>query len=487
MFALKQTKALVVGDVMLDRYDIGTVSRISPEAPVPVLLKERDRSVLGGAANVAANMCAAGQDVWIMSVTGEDQNGLVLESMLREKGIHTEYVIQSPCRHTIQKTRFVTKDGQQLLRMDEEDICDISNDEVERLIGQVREGISSFDVIVMSDYLKGTLIEGLAQKIIELARDSYIPVLIDIKDRNTDKYKGAYLLKPNRFELNAITGLPVDTIDEVVTAGKNLLGKCYARYVLVTVGIEGMILIGDMDNQGIKVKFYPSIEAEVYDVSGAGDTALAYLGYGIASGYGIDKSVNIANMAASIQVSKKGTSIVYLDEVEKKLNGGLIQIAERKELELADLAVLRKRKMGKKIIFTNGCFDILHVGHIRYLQEASKLGDILVVGINSDDSVKRLKGERRPINTVQDRSEMLAAYSFIDYIVVFDDDTPINLIQALQPDYLVKGADYQNIKNVVGADIVVSYGGQVVLIDFVEGKSTTNIINKLNQENCKWV
>jgi len=369
--------------------------------------------------------------------------------------------------------------------MDEENVNNITNSEVVQLITLISGSISTFDVIVMSDYLKGTLVETLTQKIIKLASEANIPILIDIKDTNTKKYKGAFLVKPNRLELKRITGFPVNTTEEIIKAGRSLLDNCQAKYVLVTVGSEGMILVGREERQNVYIKIYQSIAAEVYDVSGAGDTALAYLGFAVASGNGMDESVNIANVAASIQVSKKGTSVVYLEEVEKKLNSGSIQIAAKKRIDLDSLPLLRQNKISKKITFTNGCFDILHVGHIRYLQEASRLGDILVVGINSDDSVKRLKGDSRPINTIQDRSEMLAAYPFIDYIVVFDDDTPINLIKALRPDYLVKGADYKRIEDVVGWDVVTSYGGQVALIDFVKGRSTTKIINKIYQENKK--
>lgn len=478
IFSLKEKyrKILVIGDAMLDTYSIGTVERISPEAPVPVLLKQKEKNVLGGAANVAANIKGAGCDTWLACVIGEDDIGDEIRRMLQQNEIHTDFVIGVTNRRTVRKSRFVTNDGQQLLRMDEETTDAISTEVADKLLGLLRNSLKTFDAIVLSDYLKGLLTEYFTKSIISLARDFLKPVLIDIKDTNIEKYRGAYLLKPNKFELKTITGLSVDTPDDLVNAGRYLKEKTECKYVLVTLGNEGMILIGD------RVRKFPSIEMEVFDVSGAGDTALAYLAAGIVSGSGIDDSVSLANTAAGVQISKSGTSIVYLEEVERVLGNGQIQNFEKKSITCDMLPVLRKRMKGRKITFTNGCFDILHVGHIRYLQEASRLGDILVIGLNSDNSVHRLKGGIRPINNISDRIEMLSAYSFIDYIVVFDENTPIKLINALKPDYLVKGSDYKNIKNVAGWDFVISYGGKVKLIDYVKGKSTTDIINKANCE-----
>lgn len=467
-------KVLVIGDIMLDTYVIGSVDRISPEAPVPVILKRRERNVPGGAANVAVNMMGAGCAVWIAGFIGDDIQGDILKSRLESCGICTDFIMRSGERNTIRKTRFVTGEGQQLLRMDEEIASCIREDEIVHLLKNIEEAIDSFDVIVLSDYLKGTLNAFFTQGVIKAAKKSEKPVLIDIKDTDISKYKGAFLLKPNRIELKTITGRPADSKENVIKAGQYLRRAAECKYVLATLGSEGMILIGEDD-----ARSYPSVEVEVFDVSGAGDTALAYLAAGIAFGADVSESVSLANAAAGVQVSKSGTSAVYMEEAERIWKGNRIQNSDRKSISYEMLPALKSKMAGRKITFTNGCFDILHVGHIRYLQEASKLGDILVVGLNGDDSVRRLKGASRPINDITDRVEMLAAYPFIDYIIVFDEDTPLKLIKALKPDFLVKGADYQSVQDVVGWDIVLSYGGEVKLIDYTEGKSTTGMIQKI--------
>ena len=311
--------------------------------------------------------------------------------------------------------------------------------------------------------------------IMQMAKENNIPVVIDVKDPKYGKYYGATLLKPNLNELRTLTGRNVQTDEEIIEAAEDLRSRSNCKYVLATLGAKGMILIGDG-----KPYFVKSLAREVYDVSGAGDTTIAYLATCIANGMPMRDAVDIANYAAGIQVGKVGTSSVYWQEVRDLISNEDHGISH-KILSMEDIAHFRKDNAQKKIVFTNGCFDILHVGHKRYLQQAATLGDILVVGVNSDTSVKRLKGPSRPVNNEQDRAEMLSALGFIDYVVIFDEDTPYELIKKIQPDVLVKGGDYKP-EDVIGRDIVEARGGRLELISFVEGKSTTNIINKINQK-----
>ncbi len=477
MFHLNQINTrqiLVVGDVMLDNYYVGDVRRISPEAPVPVFRKHSERSVLGGAANVAANLIAAGQQVSMMSIIGDDENGRRLMASFSEQGVNAKLVSKLQ-RSTTIKTRFLADNNQQILRLDVEDTDAISKKECQVMLEQLRESISQFDLILISDYLKGLLTQEFCQGVIKMARANNIPVIIDVKDPKYGKYYGATLLKPNLNELRSLTGKNVETDNEIVEASEELRKRCNCKYILTTLGGRGMVLVGDGEPYFVK-----SLAREVYDVSGAGDTTIAYLSTCIANGLPIREAVDIANYAAGIQVGKVGTSSVYWHEVRDLISNedhGSIH----KILTIEEINNFRKENANKKIVFTNGCFDILHVGHKRYLQKAATLGDILIVGLNSDASVRRLKGPTRPVNNEQDRAEMLSALGFIDYVTVFDEDTPYELIKKIQPDVLVKGGDYKP-DEVVGKDIVEARGGRLELIQFVEGKSTTNIINKINNQ-----
>lgn len=471
--SIKKKRILVVGDVMLDTYFAGDVKRISPEAPVPVFRKKSERSVPGGAANVAVNLVAANQNVSIMSIIGDDECGHRLMSILNEMSVGTD-LVEYTSRQTTQKTRFLAENNQQVLRFDVEDAAPISSVLSKKMLSNLQRCIKDFDLILLSDYMKGLLTKELTQGVIKLASANYIPVIIDVKDPCIEKYNGATLLKPNQKELHDLTGMPVETDEEVVTAAEYLRTKCNNKYVLCTCGARGMVLVGDCK----PAHFVPAECREVFDVSGAGDTTIAYLAASMANNIGMDESVAIANYAAGIQVGKVGTSSVYIHEIRDYLSNKDAG-SFHKILTPSEILAFRKEHKNKKIVFTNGCFDILHVGHKRYLEQASTLGDIFVIGVNSDDSVKRLKGPSRPINSEQDRMELLSAFGFVDYVVLFDEDTPYELIKTIQPDILVKGGDY-TIENVVGRDIVEARGGKVELIQFVEGKSTSNIIQKIN-------
>lgn len=475
---IKRKKILVLGDVMLDEYYFGEVKRISPEAPVPVFLMDHVEHRLGGAANVAVNLARNGQDVFILSVVGQDADSQKLKDLFRENDINDEFVIESD-RRTTKKTRLLAGNNQQVLRLDKENNDDIDESSKERIINTVKETINYFDIVILSDYMKGILTYDLTRNIIELCNANDVKTLVDVKGKNPLKYLGAYLLKPNKNELASITSLPVSNVQEIIKAAKKLVEICNSQYVLSTCGSDGMILT-DADGQTFSMK---TTSHEVYDVTGAGDTVIAYLGICLANGFEIREATGVANVAAGIKVSKVGTSPVLLREVSEYLEKNAIDI-DSKLLTIDGLKKLRKAFNDKKIVFTNGCFDILHIGHVRYLREASKLGDILIVGLNNDESVKRLKGENRPINSVEERYEMLSSFGFIDYVIYFSDNTPQKIIEACRPDILVKGGDYKE-EDIVGADFVKRYGGEVKILPYVEGKSTSNIISKIDIRNNK--
>lgn len=471
---IKPGKILVAGDIMLDTYYTGDIKRISPEAPVPVFRKEKERSVLGGAANVAANLDAAEQKVYMMSVVGNDDAGSELAERFARMGIDTELIFRLEDRKTTVKTRFLAGNNQQVIRMDVEDSQPISENLCAEMLARLKEKMSAenFSIVLLSDYMKGLLTYDFTQGVIKLANEANIPAFVDVKDPKIEKYSGAFLLKPNLNELRTLTGINAQTDDEIIQAAEFLRVKGNHKYVLATCGPRGMVLAGENESYFIK-----STAQEVFDVTGAGDTTIAYLAACMANGFDMHTCVDIANTAAGIQVSKVGTSLVYWREVRSAMSRKAIHVDE-KLLTGKALQTFRKTHEEQRVVFTNGCFDILHAGHVKYLREAAKLGEVLVVGLNSDSSVKRLKGESRPINSQNDRAEILCALGFVDYVVIFEEDTPLNLIQVIQPDVLVKGGDYTPDK-VVGADFVKSRGGELFLIPFVEGKSTTNIIRKI--------
>lgn len=468
---IQSKNILVIGDVMLDTYYKGEVKRISPEAPVPVFKKQSERSVLGGAANVAANLVAAGQNVSVMAMIGRDNTGTKLRQLFENRGINTDLII-SLDRHTTEKTRFMASNNQQVLRSDVEDDSPMSDTDCAHMIAAFEQRIADFDLILMSDYLKGLLTYDFTQAVIQKAKARNIPVIIDVKDPRSEKYAGATLLKPNLKELRDLTGSGDETDEEIIAASKKLKDSCNAAYVLTTCGGRGMVLVGDGEPY-----FVQAFGREVFDVTGAGDTTIAYLGACLVNGMGIREAVDIANTAAGIQVSKVGTSAVYWSEIRGRLVDQT-ETAMHKLISGRAVETFRKDHENQRIVFTNGCFDILHVGHIRYLQEAAKLGDLLIIGLNSDSSVKRLKGPERPINSEAERAEMLGALGFVDYVAIFDEDTPLELIKTIKPDVLVKGGDYAP-DEVVGKKEVEERGGRLVLVPFVEGKSTTNIIEKI--------
>lgn len=475
---IREKRILVVGDIIVDRYYYGDVNRISPEAPVPVFFKGGEKIVAGGAANVSVNLMYAGQKVILASVVGKDKLGYKIKNILEKKGCNCDYIVYSETRRTSVKTRLIAQNNQQLIRVDEEDVDLLQLHEEEILLDGIKKVIFDVDAILISDYMKGVLTSSLCRKVIDIAKARNIPVMIDIKDTNLEKYKDATLLKPNRKELAEVTGMSVKTQKDVLNAARFLREICNSQYVLATLGSEGMLLIGEKLTEWI-----PSFEHEVYDVSGAGDTVIAYVMSGFINNFDILEAAYIANCAAGIKVTKLGTSPVALDEVEKVYGSkehNNTYGKSYKVVSLASLIKLIKKRKNKRIVFTNGCFDIIHFGHVGYLRKASSLGDILIVGLNSDSSVKRLKGKDRPINCQMERAEVLSAFEFVDYVVIFDEDTPIQLIQEIMPDVLVKGADYKK-EEIIGREIVEKNGGRVEVLPFLEGRSTTGIVKKLER------
>ena len=451
-------RIMVVGDIMLDTYRFGEVSRISPEAPVPVFL-EKDRIKLspGGAANVAINVAAIGVPVDVLSVVGDDEAGVSLVRLLNDAGINTDCILTIAERCTTHKIRYIAQNNQQIMRSDKEDSTEVFVDVCEKVLNRLERDIDKYGLILLSDYKKGLLSYDLTQRIIGIAKKNKVPVYIDVKDPNTEKYRGATLLKPNRKELSDLSGMSVKTIDEAENAAIHLCNIAECNYVLTTLGADGMLLV----NRNQVLKKIESVAREVYDVTGAGDTSLAYLAAEIVMGHDLEYAMEISNVAAGIQVGKVGTSVVYPEEVRAELS--------------------KQKSIGSRIVFTNGCFDILHAGHVSYLKKAKELGDRLVVGINSDESVRRLKGNGRPINKLEDRIAVLSALDCVDEVIPFEEDTPLELIKRVHPDVLVKGNDY-TVENIVGADFVLSYGGDVKTIPLLQGRSTTGIAKRMRGE-----
>lgn len=461
-------RVLVAGDLMLDRYWHGATSRISPEAPVPVVRVEGVEERVGGAGNVALNLAALGNPVDLLGYCGRDEAGDSLISLLDQSGIAcaVERVSGLP---TITKLRVLSR-HQQLIRLDFEER--FHGIDPAPLADHFATRLPSAAAVVLSDYGKGTLAD--VPTLIELARAADRPVLADPKGTDFDKYRGATLITPNRSEFEAVAGACRDEA-ELVAKGHAMLTRLELQALLITRGEQGMTLL-QPDQPALHL---PAHAKEVYDVTGAGDTVISVLAAALAAGSSLAEATQLANLAAGIVVGKLGTASVSREELDYALHG---QRAHRRGVidaaSLLPLLALARRE-GEKIVATNGCFDILHPGHIHYLQQAGDLGDRLVVLVNSDASVRRLKGESRPINSLAHRMAMLAALECVDWVVPFEEDTPRDLIGQLLPDILVKGGDYQNIEDIAGHDHVLAHGGEVRLLGFVDGFSTTRIIQTI--------
>lgn len=472
----KNKKILVIGDILLDIYSFGKVERISPEAPVQIFEVLNEEKRLGGAGNVLNNLLELGINANICSVVGENEFGFTVRKILQEKNIETSSIFFTKKDRYSYKNRLISVDyNHQVLRIDREtkDEIDTASENmiIEFVVGKIKE----FDAIIISDYLKGLVTESLLEKVIKICAKNKVPLIIDPKGKDYRKYKNATIITPNKKEAEIASGILINDSESLKKAGIKLLEELNLEALLITLGKDGMAFFTQKDFFSI-----PAKAKEVYDVSGAGDTVIATLTAGIVAGLDWKDAVELSNIAAGIVVGKLGTQPVTKEELLNELD--LDRINNKKIVDIDELLVhLKKVKEGnKKVVFTNGCFDLLHVGHVDLLTKAKKLGDILIVGLNSDNSVKRLKGENRPIINQQQRATLLAALNAVDYVVIFEEDTPLELIKKIKPDFLVKGKDYKK-EEVVGKEIVESYGGKVELIDLLKGISTTTIVEKISK------
>lgn len=468
--SIKDKRVLVIGDVMLDTYHIGDVKRISPEAPVPIVRIKNTYSVLGGAANVARNLLGLGCSPYVIGLLGNDNNGKTMQEMFADLAIRNEmFVTEHP---TITKTR-VIGNSQQVVRLDFETENECLSEETEqKLLNAVQRALPEVDIVVISDYGKGVCNDVICQHVIAASKQQGKKVIIDPKGTNWEKYRSATIITPNLKELSAVSGTEVKNEDEAIHhAADNILKEYSLASLLVTRSEKGMSYIAPEGFQDI-----PTEAREVYDVSGAGDTVVATLAAALAAGMPTIDAIYLANKAAGIVVGKMGTSPILFKELQAELQIGK---PDNKLIPISELAdtIKQLRAQEHRIVFTNGCFDILHKGHVFYLQKAKRMGDVLIVGVNSDSSVKRLKGESRPINDESARSAVLAALEAVDYVVIFTEDTPLNIIKIVAPDVLVKGGDYA-IENIVGRE----YAKETVTIPFVDGYSTTNTIHAISKE-----
>ena len=465
---------LVIGDFMIDHYLWGSCERISPEAPVQVVDINKETTVLGGAGNVVNNLKALGAVVSVSGVIGNDENGKELVNMLQEIDVISENLIIQEGRKTSKKSRVIAV-SQQILRYDKESKEDIAGDSVNEIVSKLENSISNYDAIILSDYGKGVLTDALCQSVIALAHQSSVKVLIDPKGSDFSKYRGAYLLTPNKKEAVLATGIAIKDEVSLKEALLKLKNECDLDVSLITLSEDGIGLYDD------EVKTFPTVAKEVFDVTGAGDTVIASIAFALSVGLKIDEVAKFANLAAGVVVGKIGSATVTLDEIEEyeaSLHKSTSD-AHIKSFDEINAIISRCRANEKKVVFTNGCFDILHVGHVKYLQIAKSFGDILIVGLNSDESVSRLKGPTRPVNIAEDRAYLLAALEAVDFVVPFEEDTPYDLIKMIKPDILVKGGDYEG-KEVIGTE----FAGELKLVDFVDGKSTTKTIEKIQGQKC---
>lgn len=464
-----------IGDVMLDRYIYGDVARVSPEAPIPVLIHKSEAVMLGAVGNVARNVASLGARATMAGVIGNDDAASDVASLIAEEARITPHLVVAKHRPTIMKSRFVAS-GQQLLRLDHEDDSQLDSSDQGALARAAEAAVVGCGAVILSDYAKGAVSSALVETVLSAARSAGCPVIVDPKGRSFSKYGAADLIKPNAKELTLVTDLPVGTDEEVEVALAAAMAICSAGAILVTRAGAGMSLAV----RGRPVEHFPARAQVVFDVSGAGDTSIAALSVALAAGASIQEAVSFAVLASGVVVGKVGTATVTPSELIEAEARQAKPSAAPKIVDRASAAeqVQTWKEAGYSVGFTNGCFDILHVGHVSYLEQAAAGCDRLVLGLNSDASVRRLKGESRPVNDARSRARVLAGLSSVDLVVEFAEDTPLELIKALRPDVLIKGADYAKA-DVVGAKEVESWGGVVRLADIVDGYSTTSTIGRM--------
>ncbi|MCT7546268.1 D-glycero-beta-D-manno-heptose-7-phosphate kinase [Aliarcobacter cryaerophilus] len=470
----KKPNILVIGDLMIDHYLWGSCDRISPEAPVQVVNVKKESSVLGGAGNVINNLVTLGSVVDVISVIGNDSVANELKSLLEKIDVPTSNLVVENNRKTSKKSRLIASQ-QQVLRYDMESIDDINENSHKQIIQTLEKNINKYSSIILSDYGKGVLTTNLTKEIIKIANKNNIKVLVDPKGKDYSKYKGSYTLTPNKKEAMEATNIDIKDESSLIEALKSLKTQCELEVSLITLSEQGIAIFDD------ELTIKPTVAREVYDVTGAGDTVIASIAFALGNNLDIKDAIYFANLAAGVVVGKIGSATTTLDEIyeyEYSLHKSNSTSHIKTFDEIKTLAS-KLHSQGKKIVFTNGCFDILHVGHVKYLEVAKSYGDVLILGLNADSSVRKLKGPTRPINTQDDRAYILASLESVDYVVIFEEETPYELIKLIKPHVLVKGGDYEG-KEVVGQDIA----DELKLVQFVDGKSTTNTIKRI-QENEK--
>ena len=470
----KKPNILVIGDLMIDHYLWGSCDRISPEAPVQVVNVKKESSVLGGAGNVINNLVTLGSVVDVISVIGNDSVANELKSLLEKIDVPTSNLVVENNRKTSKKSRLIASQ-QQVLRYDMESIDDINENSHKQIIQTLEKNIDKYSSIILSDYGKGVLTTNLTKEIIKIANKNNIKVLVDPKGKDYSKYKGSYTLTPNKKEAMEATNIDIKDENSLIEALKNLKMQCNLEVSLITLSEQGIAIFDD------ELTIKPTVAREVYDVTGAGDTVIASIAFALGNNLDIKDAIYFANLAAGVVVGKIGSATTTLDEIYE-YEYSLHKSNSTSHIKTFDEIKTLSSKLhsqGKKIVFTNGCFDILHVGHVKYLEVAKSYGDVLILGLNADSSVRKLKGPTRPINTQDDRAYILASLESVDYVVIFEEETPYELIKLIKPHVLVKGGDYEG-KEVVGQDIA----DELKLVQFVDGKSTTNTIKRI-QENEK--
>jgi D-beta-D-heptose 7-phosphate kinase / D-beta-D-heptose 1-phosphate adenosyltransferase len=469
---LSRASVLVVGDVMLDRYVYGSVHRVSPEAPVPILSVNREVAMLGGAGNVVRNLTALEAAAAFVSVVGDDQAGSDLTALIGGQPNIEPWLLVQGGRSTTLKTRYIAS-GQQLIRADREETSPLPDKLADRLVKIASDAMAATTVTILSDYKKGVLAGDVAQRLITAARTLGRTVIVDPKGRDFGRYAGADIITPNRAELAEASEMAVDTEERIVAAAEMLMRRHHFRAVLVTRSEDGMSLI-----TAEEIHHFPAEAPEVFDVSGAGDTVVATLAASLAAGIGLNDAVRLANIAGGIVVGKVGTAVARQADLVTSLAPTTSTLRKIVPVSGAAEAAERWRQRGWRVGFTNGCFDLLHPGHVHLLEQARAHCDRLIVGMNSDASITRLKGPTRPIQQEGARAAVLASLASVDIVCAFEEDTPVALIEAIRPDLLVKGADYTT-DQVVGGRLVENWGGRVMLAELLPGHSTTATVTRL--------
>lgn len=478
---LGRPRVLVLGDLILDRYTYGDAERISQEAPIVVLRASRREERLGGAANVCNMLSGLEAKVVCAGIVGNDEAGVAMRGLLEDAGVESQLLLVDAARPTTVKERFVgraqAKHPSQILRVDHEVTTPLSGELESRLIAGILAQLDSADVVLVADYSKGVCTPRVLQEVIAAARERSVPVLVDpIRDGGFERYHGATMIKPNRVEAERALGRKIRSADDALAAGERLCAQFAAEMAVVTLDSDGMALV-HADGGG---EVYPTRVRNVYDITGAGDMVLATLGLCLACGIAAADAVRLANVTGGLEVEQPGVVVLSRDEIRADLLASRASASHKVgTLDQAVQLANRARAQGKAVVFTNGCFDLLHVGHVTYLAEAASLGDLLIVGVNSDASVRKLKGPQRPVINERDRAAMLAALAAVAFVVVFDEDTPCDLLRAIRPDVLVKGGTYTP-EQVVGHEIVTAYGGKVCVTSVVDGISTTRILETIH-------